>query len=61
MKNKIVNQLKLVKLSIKYNIMKQMTNKVTFITNIIFMILNDASFIIQWLIFILTISCGVGS
>lgn len=50
MKNKIVNQLKLVKLSIKYNIMKQMTNKVTFITNIIFMILNDASFIIQWLI-----------
>lgn len=45
-----VNQFKVMKLSIKYNIMKQMTNKVTFITNIIFMILNDASFIIQWLI-----------
>ena len=45
-----MNQLKVMRLAIKYNIMKQMTNKVTFITNIIFMILNDATFIIQWLI-----------
>lgn len=37
-------------LSVKYNIMRQMVNKVTFITNIIFMILNNASFIVQWII-----------
>ena len=43
-------QIKVILLSTKYNIMKQMTNKVTFITNIVFMILNNASFILQWLI-----------
>lgn len=44
------NQLKVMFLSVKYNIMRQMVNKVTFITNILFMILNNASFIIQWII-----------
>lgn len=44
------NQIKVIFLSLKYNIMRQMTNKVTFITNIVFMILNNASFIIQWII-----------
>ena len=46
----VKNQIKVIILSIKYNIMRQMVNKVTFITNILFMILNDASFIIQWII-----------
>ena len=46
----VKNQLKVILMSIKYNIMKQMINKVTFITNIGFMILNNASFIIQWII-----------
>lgn len=45
-----MNQLKVMMLSIKYNIMRQMTNKVTFLTNIVFMILNDATFIVQWLV-----------
>ena len=45
-----MNQLRVMMLSIKYNVMKQMTNKVTFLTNIIFMILNDATFIVQWII-----------
>ncbi len=44
------NQIKVIFLSIKYNIMRQMVNKVTFITNILFMILNNATFIIQWII-----------
>lgn len=44
------NQIKVMFLALKYNIMRQMTNKVTFITNIVFMILNNASFIIQWII-----------
>lgn len=46
----VKNQLKVCALSIKYNIMREMLNKVTFLTNILFMMLNNASFIIQWLI-----------
>lgn len=44
------NQLRVCALSIKYNIMREMINKVTFLTNICFMMLNNASFIIQWVI-----------
>lgn len=44
------NQIKVTFLSIKYACMRQMLNKATFITNILFMILNDASFIVQWII-----------
>ena len=46
----VKNQIKVIFLSIKYNIMRHMENKVTFITNILFMILNNASFILQWVI-----------
>jgi ABC-2 type transport system permease protein len=46
----VKNQIKVLMLSVKYNIMRQMVNKVTFITNIIFMILNNAGFIVQWII-----------
>ena len=44
------NQLKISILSIKYAIMREMLNKVTFLSNIFFMILNNACFIIQWII-----------
>ena len=44
------NQLRVILLSIKYNIMREMTNRVTFLTNVLFMILNNASFLIQWLL-----------
>lgn len=44
------NQIKVSWLSIKYAIMRDMLNKVTFLTNIIFMILNNASCIIQWIV-----------
>ncbi len=47
----VKNHIRVIALSIKYSIMRQMLNKVTFITNILFMILNDASFIIQWIVF----------
>ena len=43
-------QFRVSKLSIKYALMKEMLNKTTFLSNIIFMILNNASFIIQWII-----------
>lgn len=42
--------IKIIFLSVKYNLMKQMLNKITFITNVIFMILNNSTFIIQWLV-----------
>lgn len=50
MSTAVKNQMRVCLLSIKYNIMKEMLNKVTFLTNIGFMILNNATFIIQWLI-----------
>ncbi len=46
----VENQLWVCLLSVKYNIMREMTNKVTFLTNIVFMMLNNAAFIVQWLI-----------
>lgn len=42
------NQLKVMALSLKYNIMRDMANRTTFVTNIVFMMLNNATFIIQW-------------
>lgn len=44
------NQIKVNFLSVKYSLMREMLNKTTFLMNIIFMILNNASFIIQWVI-----------
>lgn len=44
------NQLKVTLLTVKYGLMREMLNKSTFIMNVIFMILNNASFIIQWVI-----------
>ena len=46
----VKNQLKVSYLSVKYALMREMLNKTTFITNILFMILNNASFIIQMLV-----------
>ncbi len=46
----VKRQLKVMLLSIKYNIMREMTNRTTFFTNIVFMILNNATFIIQWIV-----------
>ncbi len=46
----VKNQIRVCALSVKYNIMREMLNKVTFLTNILFMMLNNATFIIQWII-----------
>lgn len=46
----VKNQIKVSFLSIKYALLREMLNKTTFITNIVFMLLNNASFIIQWMI-----------
>ncbi len=44
------NQLRVCLLSVKYNIMREMVNKVTFVTNIFFMMLNNATILVQWVI-----------
>lgn len=50
MSTAVKNQVRVCLLSVKYNIMREMLNKVTFLTNIGFMILNNATFILQWVI-----------
>ena len=50
MLTEVKNQLKVTKLSIKYSIMREMLNKMTFISNIIFMILNNSCMIVQWIV-----------
>jgi len=44
------NELKVICLSIKYALMRELLNKVTFLSNIIFMIVNNSSMIIQWIV-----------
>lgn len=46
----VKNQLKVTILSMKYGLMREMVNKVSFLTNVIFMILNNSAFLIQWII-----------
>ena len=45
----VKNQLRVCALSVKYNIMREMLNKVTFVTNVLFMMLNNATFILHFL------------
>lgn len=44
------NQLKVNILSIKYGLMREMLNKFSFVANILFMIINNACFIVQWIV-----------
>ncbi len=46
----VKNQLRVTIKNIKYGLMREMINKTSFIMNIAFMILNNASFIIQWIV-----------
>ncbi len=46
----VKNQLNVTIKTIKYGLMREMINKTSFIMNVIFMILNNASFIIQWIV-----------
>ena len=45
------NNLKFILLSMKYNVQRQMTNSTSFIMNVILMIANNVSMIIQWLVY----------
>lgn len=50
MLQEVKNQFKVTMKTIKYGLMREMINKTSFIMNIAFMILNNASFIIQWIV-----------
>lgn len=46
----VKNQIKVTLLAIKYALMKEMLNKTTFISNVVFMIINNLSMLIQWVV-----------
>ena len=46
----IRKEFKIAFLSIKYAIMREMLNKATFFSNVFFMILNNATFIFEWVV-----------
>ena len=46
----VKNQIRVTLKTIKYGLMREMLNKTSFIMNVVFMILNNASFIIQWVV-----------
>lgn len=50
MLTEVKNQFRVCIWSVRCNIMREMVNKVTFLTNICFMMLNNAAFLIQWAI-----------
>lgn len=45
----VKNNLKIMLISVKYNLMKAMENNIAFLTSVIMMIFNNATFIIQWI------------
>ena len=46
----VKNEFRVLMQTFKYNIMREMVNRGTFLLSTVMMILNDASFIIQWII-----------
>ena len=44
------NQFKVLFLTIKYALIREMVNKASFVSSIVFMLLNNATFIIEWII-----------
>lgn len=46
----VKNQIRISLLSVKYALMRELLNKVTFFSNMFFMILSNATFIIQWVV-----------
>jgi len=48
MLTEVKSEIQLLLLTVRYNIMREMTNKAAFTTNVLFMMLNNSTFIIQW-------------
>lgn len=60
MLTEVRNQIRVCLLSIKYALEREMLNKVSFLSNVIFMIFNNASFLLQWVVLI-SIKGSIGS
>lgn len=45
------SNIKFILLSIKYNLQREMLNRGSFITNVLLMMLNNVSIVVQWLVF----------
>lgn len=60
MLTEVKKEIKLTLLSVKYNIMREMANPLSFVLNVIFMMLNNATFLVQWaILFTLKDSFGI--
>lgn len=59
MLTEVKNNLKLVGLSFKYNLLKAMDNRAAFISQVLGMILNDGLMIIQWIV-LFSIQSNIG-
>lgn len=51
MLSNLKKNIKILKIYFKYNVAKEMENRGSFLLQIIFMMFNDASFIVQWFVF----------
>lgn len=51
MSTEVKNNLKYILLSMKYNIQREMLNRTSFLMNVLLMILNNMSIVIQWVVF----------
>lgn len=47
----VKKEIRLLFQSVKYNIMRQMANPLSFVLNVLFMILNNSAFLVEWAIF----------
>ena len=59
MLTEVKKEIKVLYLTIKYALMREMLNKASFIANIVFMVLNNSMFIIQWVI-LFSLKDGIG-
>ena len=50
MLTEVKKQFKVTRLSVKFALMREMLNKVSFITNVLFMILNNSAMVVQWIV-----------
>ncbi len=50
MLTEVRKQFKVTGLSVRFALMREMLNKVSFITNILFMILNNSAMVVQWIV-----------
>ncbi|MDR0405004.1 MAG: ABC-2 family transporter protein [Oscillospiraceae bacterium] len=51
MLNELKKNIKILAINLKYNMAKEMENRTSFVSQVIFILLNNALYIVQWLVF----------